>query len=70
MKEDERRDGNIVITSKAKPIQRQWPLSGVSEDKSNKINTINTRTLRGLPWIQRHFLGNMLIPLLLFWDLE
>lgn len=59
MKEDEKRDGNHIDDHyiQSKPI---------SEDKSNKINTINTRTLRGLLWIQRHFLGNMLIPLLLF----
>lgn len=59
IKEDERRDGNHIDYHyiQSKPI---------SEDKSNKINTINTRTLRGLLWIQRHFLGNMLIPLLLF----
>lgn len=59
MKEDEERDGNHIDYHyiQSKPI---------SEDKSNKINTINTRTLRGVLWIQRHFLGNMLIPLLLF----
>lgn len=56
-------DNHIVIIInigfKAKLIDNNSVHVMVSvRTKSKKINTVNTKTFRGLLWIQRHFLGN------------
>lgn len=50
--------------------QQRCPWRGFSRDRRKKIKTRDTERFRGLLWIQRHFLGNTLIPPPPFRNLE